>query len=176
MPCVRTIVLAGLLVLGLGGSSASASTFDLGSLDAGDSKSGFVVNFATDAVGFDDHISFSLTSPVANLVGFISDITLLYGVPFDSLNFQLDLFNDLAPTTSLGTYIDPSGTGIAFSYLNLIAGDYYFRVQGDTGPLGNAYRYKIAVSGVPIPPALLLFGTALGGMAFAAYRRRKLNG
>jgi hypothetical protein len=99
----------------------------------------------------------------------------LYGVPLDSFNFQLDLYNDLAPTTSLGTYLDPSGNGIEFSYINLVAGDYFFRVRGDTGPLGNAYQYRIAVGAVPIPPALLLFGTALGGLAFAAYRRRKLS-
>jgi hypothetical protein len=38
---------------------------------------------------------------------------------------------------------------------------------------GNAYRYRFEVSEVPLPPALLLFATALGGMGLLGYRRRK---
>jgi len=37
---------------------------------------------------------------------------------------------------------------------------------------GNAYQYRFEVSEVPLPPALLLFATALGGMALFGYRRR----
>ena len=72
-----------------------------------------------------------------------------------------------------------TGTSLAFSYLNLAAGDYFFRISGDIGGdgvFGNAYRYRFEVSEVPLPPALLLFATALGGMAVASYRRRRKNG
>jgi hypothetical protein len=75
--------------------------------------------------------------------------------------------------TSLGHYEDATGTGIAFNYADLAAGDYFFRISGTTAAGGNFYSYKFAVTETPIPPALLLFGTALGGMGIAAYRKRK---
>jgi hypothetical protein len=37
---------------------------------------------------------------------------------------------------------------------------------------GNAYVYRFEVSEVPLPPALLLFATALGGMVVFGCRRR----
>ena len=174
MKRLHVIVLAGLLLLGLGAPTASASNFDLGSVSAGESKSGFVANFGTGIVSFDDTISFSLLTVMTSLVGSITDLVFVPGA-IDSFNFTLDLYSDLAPTTSLGTYVDPTGTGLDFSYANLAVGDYFFRVTGDTGSRGNVYLYKISFNAVPIPPALLLFGTALGGMAFAAYRRRTMK-
>ena len=45
-----------------------------------------------------------------------------------------------------------------------------------TGDVGNVFatlQHRFEVSEVPLPPALLLFATALGGMAVAGYRRRK---
>jgi putative exporter of polyketide antibiotics len=48
--------------------------------------------------------------------------------------------------------------------------------MGDTGPGGNIYKYRfVAGTEVPIPAALLLFATALGGLGFMGYRRRKLG-
>jgi len=64
---------------------------------------------------------------------------------------------------------------LAFSYLNLAAGDYFFLISGqvaDAGVFGNAYRYRFEVSEVPLPPALLLLATALGGLGVFGYRRR----
>jgi hypothetical protein len=164
---------ASLLVLGLAGRPAAASTFDLGTITPGDNTTGFVANFGTGIVSFEDTIQFSLSFISTSLVGAIQDISF-GGV--DSANFQLDLFNESDPATSLGTFTDLSGTALAFSYLNLAAGDYFFRVMGDTGPGGNIYKYRfVAGTEVPIPAALLLFATALGGLGFMGYRRRKLG-
>ncbi len=113
-----------------------------------------------------------------SLVGSLTDLTDFLGIPVNSLNFNLDLFTAADPLTSLGNFCDVTGTALAFSYLNLAAGDYFFRISGDIGgeAFGNAYSYRFEVSEVPLPPALLLFATALGGMAVASYRRRKNGG
>lgn len=162
--------------MGLGLTTpAVASTIDLGTIDSS-GKDGFVINLASNITAFSDTIKFSLADVSTSLSGKIDDITDMFGIVLDSLNFTLDLFNAAAPTTSLGTFADASGTGLSFSYVDLASGAYFFRVAGDTGaPLGNGYTYKfnVAVNEAPIPPALLLFGTALGGLAFAGYRKRK---
>src|SRR5512134_3032623 len=161
------------MVIGLAGQPAKASTFDLGVISPGDSEAGFVANFGTGISSFEDTIKFSLGAISTSLVGAIRDIS--FGGPFiNSLNFQLDLFSDSDPTTSLGTFTDLSGTTLAFSYLNLAAGDYFFRVMGDTGFFGNIYKYRFtAGTEVPLPRALLLFATAVGGLGVFGYRRRK---
>ena len=55
-------------------------------------------------------------------------------MPTDSLNFSLDLFRVSDPLTSLGNFTDATGTVLAFSYLNLAAGDYFFRISGERMP------------------------------------------
>ncbi|MEZ5830887.1 MAG: hypothetical protein R3D05_06875 [Dongiaceae bacterium] len=166
---------AGVLAFGAAERSASASTFDLGTLDPG-TTSAIVVNLGDPApVAFDDTIDFSLASVKTSLVGALTDLSTFLGIPVDSLNFSLDLFSASDPLTSLGNFTDATGTSLAFSYLNLAAGDYFFRISGDIAPsgvFGNAYRYRFEVSEVPLPPALLLFATALGGMVLVGYRRR----
>ena len=177
MKKVMMLLVAGLLGLGAA-QSASASTFDLGTLDPG-TTSAIVVNLGDPApVSFSDTINFSLASVQTSLVGSLTDLTDFLGIPVNSLNFNLDLFSAGDPLTSLGNFTDATGTSLAFSYLNLAAGDYFFRISGAIGDgvFGNAYRYRFEVSEVPLPPALLLFATALGGMAVASYRRRKNGG
>ena len=167
------VLFAGLVVFGMAGRPASASTFDLGVITPGDEKSGFVANFGSGISSFEDTIKFSLTALSTDLVGKIKDIAF-GGV--NSVNFQLDLFSETDPGTSLGTFTDLSGTSLAFNYLALAAGDYFFRVMGDTGPKGNIYKYRFtAGTEVPLPPALLLFATAIGGLGFAGFSRRKFN-
>ncbi len=173
------LLVAGLLGLGAATQSASASTFDLGTLDPGTTEA-IVVNLGDPApVSFSDTINFSLASLQTSLVGSLTDLSDFLGVPTDSLNFSLDLFSAGDPLTSLGNFTDATGTSLAFSYLNLAAGSYFFQISGAVGGdgvFGNAYRYRFEVSEVPLPPALLLFATALGGMAVASYRRRKNGG
>ena len=81
------------------------------------------------------------------------------------------------PASSLGTFTDLSGTTLAFSYLNLAAGDYFFRVMGEHRSRGATSTSIGSSPGrrVPIPPALLLFATAVGGPGLVGYRRRKLG-
>lgn len=175
MKRLMMLLVAGLLGLGAATQSASASTFDLGTLNPG-ATSAIVVNLGDPApVSFSDTINFSLAGVQTSLVGSLTDLTDFLGIPVNSLNFNLDLFSAGDPLTSLGNFTDATGTALAFSYLNLAAGDYFFQISGDIGGdvFGNAYRYRFEVSEVPLPPALLLFATALGGMAMVGYRRRK---
>jgi hypothetical protein len=46
-----------------------------------------------------------------------------------------------------------------------------FRIENDGGP-GGFRAANLTVATTPIPPAILLFMTALGGMGFMGYRRR----
>jgi hypothetical protein len=169
------LLVATFLVLGAAHKPASASIIELGTISGTESTSGFVVNLASNIKKFDDTISFSLTDVTSSLVGSVLDLTTFPGFAVDSANFKLDLFTASNPTASLGSFADASGVGLNFSYLALAAGDYFFRVTGDTGVAGNAYTYKVDFNAVPIPPAILLFGTALGGLGLLGYRRRKLQ-
>lgn len=176
MKRLMMMLAAGVLSLSAAMQSASASTFDLGVLNPGTTEA-VVVNLGLPSpVSFSDTINFSLTSVKTSLVGALTDLSDFLGVPTNSLTFNLDLFSALDPSTSLGSFTDPTGNSLAFSYLNLAAGDYFFTISGAIGGgdvFGNAYRYRFEVSEVPLPPALLLFATALGGMGLLGYRRRK---
>ena len=173
MKRIMMLLVAGLFAFGA--ERASASTFDLGTLDPG-LTSAIVVNLGIPApVSFSDTINFSLAAVQTTLVGSLTDLSTIFAQPVSSLNFSLDLFSTSDPLTSLGNFSDATGTALAFSYLNLAAGDYFFQIAGDIGGggvRGNAYVYRFEVSEVPLPPALLLFATALGGMALFGYRRR----
>lgn len=172
MKRILAFLFASVVVIGLAAQPAGASTFDLGTIAPGDDTKGLVANFGTGITSFEDTIRFSLSFVSTSLVGAIKDISF-GGV--DSANFQLDLFSQADPASSLGTFSDLTGTTLAFSYLNLAAGDYFFRVMGSTGPSGNIYKYRfVAGTEVPLPPALLLFATAVGGLGLAGYRRRKI--
>ena len=161
--------------LAFSAAEASASTFELGTLNPG-TTSNVAVNLGIPApVSFSDTFNFSLASVQSSMVGSLTDLSDFLGIPTDSLSFSLDLFAASDPLTSLGNFSDPTGTSLAFSYLNLAAGDYFFLATGqvaNANVFGNAYRYRFEVSEVPLPPALLLFATALGGMAMFGYRRR----
>lgn len=176
MKRIMMLLVGSLLAFGAADRPAAASTFDLGTISPG-TTGDFVANIGPNIVAFDDTINFELVGLQNELVGVIADITDILGLSTDSLNFSLDLFSASDPATSLGNFFDNTGVGLAFSYLNLAAGDYFFRIQGDIDPGfdGNAYSYRFTLTETPIPPALLLFATALGGMAVFGYRRRNLQ-
>jgi hypothetical protein len=174
MKKIIALLFAAGLSLGVAHTPAKASNFDLGTLST--DTSGFVANFGSNIKTFTDTIYFSLADVSSTLVGQITDLSSIFGQVVDSINFSLDLFK-VGDDTTLGHYADATGTGISFNYADLAAGDYFFRISGDSSPKGNAYDYSfnVKVTETPIPPALLLFGTALGGMGLAAYRKRKAS-
>jgi hypothetical protein len=63
------------------------------------------------------------------------------------------------------------------SFLNLASATYYLVISGLTSATpgsGSAYFATITLTPtVPVPPALLLFVTALGGLGYAGFRRGK---
>ena len=87
---------------------------------------------------------------------------------------------DLTDTTGLLTAASTSGNGSTntLTALNLASGDYFIRLFGAIA--GNSAKNSvltdlsgaITVAATPIPPALLLFGTALGLMGFVGWRRQ----
>lgn len=169
MKKLMMLLVASVLALGVAQRPASATSYDLHAISPGTTAgiNGFI---GPGASSFDDTISFSLGSVQSALVGSFTDL-------FAITSFDLDLFSTSDPTTSLGHFSDPTGVSVAFSYLNLAAGNYFFHLTGGVAAGANAgiYQYKFEVSEVPIPPALLLFATALGGMGLLGYRRRNLQ-
>ena len=176
MKRIMMLLVAGALALGIAERPASASTFDLGTVVPG-TTTGINGSFGTKITTYDDTINFSLASVQSALVGSFKDLFHYLGSAVDISSFSLDLYSTSAPLTSLGHFEDPTGVEVAFSYLSLAAGDYFFHLTGGITPGsgGGVYQYQFQVSEVPIPPALLLFATALGGMALFGYRRRNMQ-
>ncbi len=60
-----------------------------------------------------------------------------------------------------------TGSGDNWQFDGVLPNDwYYFEVTGDvSGPLGSTYIGSLQATPVPIPPAALLFGSALIGLA-----------
>src|ERR1044071_4287922 len=91
MKRLMMLLVAGVLALSATGKPASASTFDLGTLDPG-TKTGFVANFGSGISSFDDTLKFELAALQNELSGTVSDILDVFGVPVDSLSFTMDLY------------------------------------------------------------------------------------
>ena len=141
-----------LVLFGLG-AQASATTFDLGDISAGDSN-GNSVFYSSPGTAIDDSWTFTLTE------------ALLTAITIDA--------NDLAPFFSIeGLTAAADSILINFSYDaldnqyqfvgELPAGDYAVSVGGTVaGSLGG--QYEVSVGGlapVPVPGALWLFSGAL---------------
>jgi hypothetical protein len=104
--------------------------------------------------------------------------------PDNITSFSLEIWNDLGtvltvapPDTLVNSVI--GANGLAFlQILNLPAGNYYVRVSGPFS-LSNsgAVSGNISIlSAVPLPPAALLFCSALVGLGILGRRRRKQSG
>lgn len=103
--------------------------------------------------------------------------------PFGIKNLRLEWFNDgnisqgfLDVTDSLGVVINPT----AILSINLVADAlaYHLKVTGKALGDGGSYLLRVAVPGdqqspVPLPPALLLFGSALVGLTVLGRRKRQ---
>lgn len=69
-------------------------------------------------------------------------------------------------------------SGVALSYANLLTSStYILRISGTLGALAKKgiYKGELSVSAVPVPPALILFGTAIAGVAAFSRRRARVT-
>jgi hypothetical protein len=65
-------------------------------------------------------------------------------------------------------------TGTSLSLAHLAAGTYFLKISGSTWFGSYATKVTANIAATPIPASLLMLGTALGGLGFAGYRRRKV--
>ena len=72
-----------------------------------------------------------------------------------------------------GSVIIPAGSNpeVLLALALGTAGHYFLHVTGTVAKLGS--NFNIAISTTPIPPALLLFGSALAGLGFLGRRSRR---
>lgn len=77
--------------------------------------------------------------------------------------------DSLVITNGAGVVLDP----VASLFLALAAGAYKVIVTGQALTSGGIYNINVATT--PLPPALVLFGTALLGMTLLGRRRRSGN-
>lgn len=121
----------------------------------------FTVPAAADLVAFGVEVSF----PGYDLTSFAA--SLFEGDPLCGIGSGCSL---LANATLIG-----NPASFFLSYAGLQSGlDYFLRVSGTIGVSGiGFYTGNLAVSPVPVPPALVLFGTAVAGAVAVARRRRK---
>jgi hypothetical protein len=146
---------------------AQAATYDLGALPDGGTGYSIGGNFGPGK--FKDTIEFSLNA-ASQVSGFVLDIAVPVLANLTNLKISID---------GVALALDPQ-TGGAYTgavLASLAAGDHSFTITGRAnGLFGGGYLFKVAATAVaatPIPPALLMFGTALAGLGAAGWRRRK---
>lgn len=149
------------VLLAVAGSqvSAQATTLDLGDVTNSTSDQ-FSGPAAPGAVAYDITFSLStLSSVTVNLANFNL-------VP---ATFNITGFSATSPDFTL-----VGGVGGPFSFAGILAaGNYLIQVVGTaTGSHGGLWETTVAAAATPIPGALLLFMTAIGGMGFLGLRRR----
>lgn len=123
------------------------------------------------AGGLTDTHEFGFTYSPPPLLEATASITINTLAGFD---FGMDEFTWqwIAPDT---TTLIASGSGeVTDAVLQLLAqtGDYILRISFVTSSGGGQYDITLGTSVVPLPPALLLFGTGLAGLAVLTRRRR----
>jgi hypothetical protein len=131
-----------------------------------------------EGAAFQDHYSFNLTGPV-DMSGLLLAVDALPTLNIE--NLSVELFD--GAMASLGSFAVPNGSGGVFQTLfsvpSLATGAYTFLISGiiPTEFAGGQYVLQAeltqsAVSAVPLPPAMLLFVSALIGM-FSLTQMRK---
>jgi hypothetical protein len=120
----------------------------------------------TGAFGLD--IGFSLTSAATGLA-------LTYGVPLSSIpDLSLSLWKG---NTEITPTLDESSSGfLVLDYTGLSAGSYTLEVAGAAPGVGTTYTFNgsVGVTAVPVPAAVLLFGSGLAGLVgFGRLKRNK---
>jgi hypothetical protein len=170
--CFTIAILFGLIA---GSQSASAYVYTLANDNGGD---GYVVPTAT---GFDlfcsdvwlssNTTTYLTTASTTGTIKFNYTYTTndCCGPYFDPAGYVINgQFTQLSPDSA--PYTDMNYVGSGTVQLSLVAGDVFgFYVSMIDGPQGRA---DIAVSTVPLPAALPLFGSALIGLAGLISRRK----
>jgi hypothetical protein len=135
--------------------------------------------------GFTDYFSFNLLGDPLGTTTFAGSLDInpnstLDGIKSLTLEWWLDsnadgsIADELIGTSLLGTIAVTDASGGLLSNgplaLSLAAGLYHVKVTGLVATAGGSYGINVATT--PIPPALLLFGSALAGLGFLGRRRR----
>ena len=151
-------------------SEARATSFQLGDLSE-QNKVLVISGFASDPPTLDisDRFRFSLSKPAQGLK---LDVDIQNDTIFDIAELRLQLIGP--GDTDIGPLLTRS-VDFGTVYANLAISNYFFRVRGDVNPgeglLG--YRYQLQAEVVPLPAALLLLLTALGGLGVVGYCRNR---
>jgi len=185
---MRKLLLAGCALLALAASApADAAVVDnLGinpSSRTGDFSSGTLGINGTGGGAFTDQILFSLVGGPQFLT--ITSATNVY--PNQSTdfitNFQGAVYQQVGaigggddilkfgPELAQACILQPSCQVLAGSGI-LSAGSYYLQLSGIGGGT-SGYGGNLAVTAVPIPGALLLFGSGLAGLGWLGFKRNK---
>ncbi|SEH30811.1 FxDxF family PEP-CTERM protein [Magnetospirillum fulvum] len=143
-------------------------------------------NPTNSAVNFVNTYSFVLSASSVPSSAHVGQ-TFAVVTPISGLNFSLEyldsnnIFNTITPTSvSNPLTVDPithaATLTLIQTFANLASGTYALIVNGvvDQGNVGS-YAGTVAVSPVPLPAALPLFGSALLGLGALARRRQKEN-
>ena len=159
-----------LLVVVATASEARATSFELG--DLSQTKKVLVISaFASDppTLNISDRFRFSLSKPAQGLK---LDVDIQNDTIFDIAELRLQLIGP--GDTDIGPLLT-SAVDFGTIYANLAIGNYFFRVRGDVNPGAGllGYRYQLEAEVVPLPPALWLFLTALGGLGVVRYCRNR---
>jgi hypothetical protein len=174
------IVVAALLLVGIAQAPAKAATINLnvtsGPTDigyvAGAHIFGFKITFPPLHFGFDPGPFKDVVKVVISSTGLVDlDITTVSKVNITNLTYKLYS----SPTLSMSSLVTPStsDSSPALSFAQLAAGTYYLKIKGSTW-LGSYVTKLVATAVTPIPAALFMFMTALSGLGFVGYRRRKV--
>jgi hypothetical protein len=178
------LVVAALLVVGIAQAPAKAATIHLDvnttaptNVDtdyaAGAHIFGFKVTFPPLHFGFDPNPFNDVVKVVITSTTGLVDLAITTVSKVNIANLSYKLYT--SPTLNMASLVTPSTSNPsspALSFAQLAAGTYYLKIKGSTW-LGS-YVTKLAATAVtPIPAALLMFMTALSGLGFAGYRRRK---
>ena len=121
-------------------------------------------------------VSLSLQSPLQSIFN-ISDLQLrLYEVPSASTPGLNIPAGSTLVTSWQGIPGNDSGSPIQATFSNLQSGTYFLDIAGTAdGSSGGTYVGQLNLSPVPLPDALPLLLTGLGGLGWLARRRRLMR-
>jgi hypothetical protein len=124
--------------------------------------------------GFAHAWTFTLNEAV-NLEGTLTNDNTRSAFNISGLTLELFSASDLATAIGGAFVVPPSGFNpfVSFAYLNLPAGDYFFKVSGTLAGSDGQYTSQFGVSQVPLPPAVWLLVSALLGLASVTRLRRR---